>query len=121
MMAEEAVPFLKAELEPFEVQEAPLRQRRALWQLHGALFLKCVMILAGAGFIWGVFLHVCAQKGLQISGKLYAGFPGGSYEEKPDSGKGDQYLLGVGKADITGYLLSVVQGNDIILIELGLW
>jgi len=103
-MAEEAVPFLKAELEPFEVQEAPQRKKKTLtlWQRHGALLLKCVMILAGAGFIWGVFLHVCAQKGLQISGKLHGGSAGGSSEAKPDSGKGDQYLLGVGKADITG-------------------
>lgn len=86
---------LKAEPSEEETQTWAHEQDNSRWRGQRAAWIKAAIALVVLALGWTTFVHICGN------GERFARYWNSDRWQHGGS-KGSQYLLGVGKADITG-------------------
>jgi len=96
-------PLLESKAGPSEPLQELIQQEResSRWQRQRGTWRNIASLLLATALAWTIFVHFCGH--WRDTGRSWS-LDWGQHEsgESFENGKGSQYLLGVGKADITG-------------------
>ncbi|KAG4423048.1 hypothetical protein IFR04_003824 [Cadophora malorum] len=101
-------PLLESKAGPSEPLQELIQQEResSRWQRQRGTWRNIASLLLATALAWTIFVHFCGH--WRDTGRSWS-LDWGQHEsgESFDNGKGSQYLLGVGKADITGPVVEI--------------